>query len=78
MYHYLICNAADDDVYEKQCAALVKYIPGITRVEELQDVDGGRHMRYTYKNNAITVSNSIYRDSVYVESGIDLEQFFSA
>lgn len=76
MHHYLICNVADVDIYRKQCVALEKHIPGIKRVEELHDVDDSRFMIYLLGSGKITVKNSIFDDSVYIDSEIPLEPFF--
>lgn len=77
MHKYYICNMADFDIYQKQCAALEKHIPELVKVEELHDVDDSRYMLYQLKEYKITVKNSFYMDAVYVESEIPLEPFFA-
>ena len=76
VYEYNICNVADENIYRQQCKALEKAMPDLIRVRELEDVDGGRYMKYSYKSNDITVKNSVYLDGVYVISQIPLEPFF--
>ena len=40
MFHYSICNIADESVFQKQCKALEKFVPQIRKEELLHDVDG--------------------------------------
>ncbi len=76
MHHYLICNVADEEIYRAQCVALEKHVPGLIRVSEVQDVDSSLLTIYRREEKEITVLNSRYRDGVYVDSEIPLEQFF--
>lgn len=76
MHRYIICNMSDERTYEKQCVALEKNIPELTKLEELKDVDGSKYMLYTYRGHTITVKNSYYLGEVLVESEIALEPFF--
>ena len=39
MFHYSICNIADESVFQKQCKALEKFVPQIRKEELLHDVD---------------------------------------
>ena len=45
-YEYNICTAADKEIFDKQCAALEKHIPGIERSDMLTDVDGSQTQIY--------------------------------
>ena len=76
MHTYAICNMFDTDIYHKQCAALEKNIPELKKERELEDVDGGLYMHYTYRGSKITVKNSRYTDKITIESEILLNQFF--
>lgn len=76
-YEYMICNVADEEVYEKQCAAIEKYIPGITKQKELIDVDGSRIQRYSYNEEKIVVINSIDENELIVKSTEDIKCYFS-
>lgn len=76
MYKYMICNQPDKDIFKKQCLALEKNIPEIHLVEELHDVDDTQMWIYNINNKRVTVCNDYYIGGVFVESEIDLEQYF--
>lgn len=76
MFEYNVCNCADKDIFVKQCVALEKTIPDIQKKDLLIDVDGSRTQLYQLKGKDISVHNSNYIDSVYIESEIDLEPYF--
>lgn len=76
MNRYVICNQCDEEIFEKQCEALEKKIPGITKQRLLHDVDDSKIQIYSLNQSNIYVHNSYYLDEVYVESDIDLMQFF--
>lgn len=73
----MICNVADEEVYEKQCAAIEKHIPGIKKQEELVDVDGSKIQRYSYNGERIVVINSIDENELIVKSTEDIKRYFS-
>ena len=73
-YEYNICTAADKEIFEKQCAALEKHIPGIERFDMLTDVDGSQTQIYELKK--IIVHNSYYIDAVYIDSEVELTEYF--
>lgn len=77
MYRYCICTAADADIFKKQCAAIEKNIMPIKKKEPLIDVDDSIVQEYAYDGNKILVHNCHYLDEVYVESEIELTQFFN-
>ncbi len=76
MFRYEICNQADNGIFEKQCLALEKNIPDLIRQKRLQDVDGSETQLYRLKQYDVRVHNSMYLNEVYIESGIDLTQYF--
>lgn len=76
MFSYNICTEADQDVFNKQCRALEKCIPSIMKADLLEDIDGSQTQIYFFKGKKISVHNSIYIDAVYVDSEIELENFF--
>lgn len=76
MFEYNICNQADEAIFEKQCLALEKNIPGLIKEDLLTDVDGSKVQKYNFNGSEVTVCNSYYLDEVYIESDIDLEQYF--
>lgn len=76
-FEYNICTEPDEEIFVKQCKAFEKHIPNIQKDRLLEDVDGGKTQIYTLGNNKITVHNSYYIGAVYVNSDIELEQFFA-
>lgn len=76
MFEYNICNQADDAIFEKQCIALEKHIPGIVKGELLIDVDGSKIQQYERNGASILVYNDWDVGAVYVKSDIELESFF--
>jgi hypothetical protein len=77
MYHYNICTEADKNIFIKQCAALEKHIPNIVKKQLLNDIDGSETQIYELNGNEITVHNSFYVGAVYVDSDVELEQYFT-
>lgn len=74
--YYEICNQADKDIFEKQCVALEKNIPDLVKGERLEDVDDSETQLYRYRDKEISVHNSYYMNEVYINSEVELEQFF--
>lgn len=77
MFEYNICSQADKDIFIKQCKALEKHIPDLRKGDVLKDVDGSETQFYSLNGKKITVHNSFYVDSVFIESEICLEQYFN-
>ena len=75
-YHYPICNMADEKIFYKQCAALESHVPGLEKGKTLQDVDGSTTQSYRKDGGEILVHNSEYIGAVYIDSDIELKQFF--
>ncbi len=75
-YHYSICTEPDEEIFFKQCKALEKHVPNIRKDSLLDDVDGGKTQIYMCGDSKITVHNSYYIGAVYVNSDIELTQFF--
>lgn len=75
-YEYNICTAADKEIFEKQCVALEKHIPGIERSDMLTDVDGSQTQIYELNGKKIIVHNSYYIDAVYIDSEVELTEYF--
>lgn len=76
MFEYMICNMADKEIFEKQCAALEKNIPSLKKEQRLQDVDDSEIQIYNLSGKKILVYNSYYLNEVYVKSDVDLMAFF--
>ncbi|MEG0449506.1 MAG: hypothetical protein RR595_06585 [Lysinibacillus sp.] len=76
MFEYTICNQADEEIFEKQCAALEKRVPGIKKSDSSMDVDGSEKRTYLVQGSKIEISNDCYINAVYIKSEIELKQFF--
>lgn len=76
MYHYTICNIPDEKLFYKQCAALEKNIPCLERGLLLKDVDGSLTQLYKKEGKEISVHNSEYIGALYIDSEVELTQFF--
>ena len=77
MFHYTICTLPDEEIFKKQCYAFEKHIPDIVKEQLLEDVDCSLTQIYILNRKRITVHNSYYIGCVYVDSEIELEQFFN-
>ncbi len=77
MYHYNVCTEADKNIFIKQCSALEKHIPNIVKKQLLNDIDGSETQIYELNGSKITVHNSFYVGAVYVDSDVELEQYFT-
>lgn len=76
MYDYSICTEPDEELFAKQCKALEKNIAGIEKVDYLEDVDGSQFQIYKKDGKKIVVKNSYYIGALFIESEIELTQFF--
>lgn len=76
MFDYNICTQADDEIFDKQCLALEKHIPGIIKQDLSVDVDDSKVQHYELGSSVITVHNDQYVGAVYIKSEIELEQYF--
>ena len=76
-YSYNICDSPDYEIFKKQCLALEAHIPNITTVKRLTDVDGSETQIYEKDGKRIAVKNSFYVGALFIESDIQLEQFFN-
>jgi hypothetical protein len=72
---YIINNSPDEDIFYRQCAELEEHIPGLEKLDELQDVDGSRLQKYVYNGKSIRVLNDRYLNDVHIESEIPLDPF---
>lgn len=76
MFSYTICNVPDNDIFHRQCNALEKHIPSLKKSDLLTDVDGSQTQIYQIDGKEIIVHNSNYVGAVYIDSEIDIEQYF--
>lgn len=76
IFEYMICNIADKEIFEKQCAALEKKYPNLKKEQRLQDADDSEIQIYNLSGKKIRVYNSYYLNEVYVRSDVDLMAFF--
>lgn len=77
MFEYEICNTYNDEVFEKQCAALEKGVNNLNKEDELLDVDGTRIQNYMLGTSKITVLND--KDfGVLIRADIDFDVLWNA
>ena len=76
-FEYIICRQFDADLFQKQCAALEKYIPNLKREPLVEDVDGSQYQHYQHERGEIVVANDYDIGCLYVESNFDLLPYFS-
>lgn len=76
MFSYNICNVPDSTIFYRQCKALEKHILSLEKGSLLTDVDGSQTQIYQLDGKEITVHNSNYVGAVYIDSEVDLEQYF--
>ena len=76
MFHYSICSEPDRRLFQKQCEALEKHIPELTKGELLRDVDDSLVQLYSKDGMRLRVHNSEYVGALYIESEFDLRTYF--
>jgi len=76
IFTYNICNIPDEDLFNKQCGALEKNIKDLKKDKLLIDVDESKIQIYYYDNKKIKVVNDYYVNALYIESEVELKQFF--
>lgn len=76
MYRYNICTEPDEVLFWKQCKTIENSIPGIQKKDILHDVDGSITQIYEKDGFNIIVHNSLYVGAVYIDSAVELTQFF--
>lgn len=76
MFEYYICNMADDELFKRQCAAIEKKVAPLKKEPLLEDVDGTLIQRYDSGGREIKVCSDHFEPGVYIESDIELKQFF--
>lgn len=77
MFEYSICNIFDREIFVKQCLAIEKHIPNLTKSELLDDVDGSQIQIYAIPDgDIIRVENDI-DFGVCVKSDIDIIKYFN-
>lgn len=76
MLEYNICNVFDEKTFLKQCAAIEKHIPNLTKNNLLVDIDGSQLQVYTFQNgDKIKVINDL-DFGIVIQSTIDIEKYF--
>ncbi|HZJ78821.1 MAG TPA: hypothetical protein VFD52_08495 [Clostridia bacterium] len=75
-YDYNIAGFVDHDLFNKQCKALEKHIPGIEKGEYVKDVDESEIQIYYVNDEKIVVHNSHYIGAIFIKSNVDLDLYF--
>lgn len=77
MYQYEICNVFDENIFDKQCAALEKNINGIRKISSLEDVDGSQIAFYELQNGKqLNIENNVLF-GVIINSDFPIEKYFN-
>ena len=76
MFQYNICTEPDEALFQQQCKALETNVPGLEIKQTLHDVDGSTTKIYTKDGLNIAVHNSLYVGALYIDSELELTQFF--
>lgn len=76
MFEYTIKKAYDTEAFQKQCRLLVKHMPGLVDVRYLMDVDESEVQIYDFGGKRIKIVNDAEIDAVYIESEVNLEEYF--
>ena len=78
MFEYSICTVPDNDIFARQCKAIEQNIPDLQKMELIIDVDGSKIQSYIKDGKRIDVHNSNYVGAVFINSEIELTQYFKA
>lgn len=76
MFSYTISKAASEKEFKKACRLLEERLEGIKKDKMLEDVDGTVIQVYRKKSDTIKVYNDYEVDAVYIDSEIELNDFF--
>lgn len=78
MFKYLICNTADEKIFEKQTKAIIKKFNSSNVEKAPVDVDGSTKTRvYVQDKDYVDIIIDGEIDYVGIESTIDLEKVFA-
>lgn len=75
-YSYNVCDQANEELFYRQCAALVKHIPGLKPERLLQDVDGTLIQCYQHPRGELRVVNDCDTWALYIDSDFDIDPYF--
>lgn len=76
MFEYTIKKAYNTEAFQKQCQLLVRYMPDLIDVGYFVDVDESEIQIYDFGGKKIKVVNDVDIDAVYIESEVNLEEYF--
>ncbi len=77
MYTYLVCSETNEMLFQRQCAALEKHIPGLKKDPLLRDpFDDALIQAYRKDNAELIVYNSYQTGDLYIDSEFDLKPYF--
>jgi len=76
-HFYTICDQFAPDLFPKQCAALEKHIPNLTKKDLLEDVDSSAWQFYSSPQGELVVRNDNVANELYIESDFDIEPYFT-
>ena len=76
MYEYTICNVFDKDIFVKQCLAIERHIPDLSKSDLLEDVDGSQVQTYILKSNKTIKVMNDKLIGVEIHSEEELTKYF--
>ena len=76
MIQYIICNRANEEIFNKQHRALMGHIPGIHVTEKLEDVDGSIFIKYRFNRGTIKLDMSMQTNDIIVTSDVPISEYF--
>ena len=76
MESHIIYTIADDAVFNKQCLALEKAIPGLQKGDFLHDVDDSKIQKYSLDGTELRVIKDTVVGIVAIESIFPLDVYF--
>ena len=75
MFEYNICNVYDTEIFKRQCSALEKHIPDLSKKKFLEDVDGTQIQQYQKNGKKIKIINDKLI-GIFIQSEFEIESYF--
>ncbi len=75
-FHFIVCDCVDQELFYRQCSAIEKHIPDLTKEPLLEDVDGSLQQCYHHPRGDIFVENDYVYNELYVNAEFNLFPYF--
>lgn len=76
VYGYTISKKASEEIFNKTCKRIERYLPGWNKKNLLTDVDGTLIQTYHKDGRSVDVFNDYEIDAVFVDTEIRLDDLF--